>query len=130
MATQYSRATRSCSRSWADKVNVCGGIGMQQLCIALPIEPGKTQALKEFVKTITESRWREYEDFQKRSRVQKVTWFLQSSPRGDQFLIYNEGEDFARLTREFAASTHPFDVWLKQKFLEITGVDTDRFDPS
>lgn len=102
---------------------------MQQLCIALPIQPGKTQTLKEFVRTITESRWEEYEDFQKRGRVQKVTWSLQSSPQGDQFLIYNEGEDFPRLVSELAVSTHPFDVWFKQKVLEITGVDASTFEP-
>ncbi len=106
---------------------------MQQLCIALPIQPGKTQALKEFVKTITESRWKEYEDFQERSRVQKVTWCLQSSPLGDLFLIYNEGEDFAKLMSEFAVSTHPFDVWFRQKALKalgITGVDFSKFEPA
>ncbi len=103
---------------------------MEQLCLALPIQPGKTQALKEFVKTLTESRWKEYEDFQKRSRVQKVTWCLQSSPHGDQFLIYNEGEDLPRLISEFAVSTHPFDVWFGQKALEITGVDFRKFGPS
>jgi len=103
---------------------------MEQLCIALPIQPGKTHALKEFVKTLTESRRKEYEDFQKRSRVQKVTWCLQSSPHGDQFLIYNEGEDLPRLISEFAVSTHPFDVWFGQHLLEITGVDFRKFEPS
>src|SRR5262245_11417157 len=103
---------------------------MQRLCLAVPVQRGKTQALKEFVRTITESRWGEYEDFQERSRVQKVTWCLQRSPHGDQFLIYNEGEDFARLISEFAASTHPFDVWFRQQALEITGVDFRKFEPS
>ena len=103
---------------------------MQQLCIAFPIQPGKTQALKEFVKTITESRWKEYEDFQERSRVQKVTWCLQSSPQGDLVVIYNEGDDFTRLFSEFAVSTHPFDVWFRQKALEISGVDFSKFEPS
>jgi len=103
---------------------------MQQLCIALPVQPDKTQALKDFVRTITESRWREYEEFQQRSRVQKVVWCLQSSPHGDQFLIYNEGEDFVRLISEFAVSTHPFDVWFRQQALEITGVDFSTFEPS
>jgi hypothetical protein len=106
------------------------GLTMQQLCIAFPIQAGKTQALKELVKTITESRWTEYEDFQKRSRVHKVTWFLQSSAHGDQFLIYNEGEDFARLSSEFSESTHAFDVWFGQQLQEITGVDVRAFDAS
>ena len=103
---------------------------MQQLCIALPIQPGKTQALKEFVRTITESRWKEYEAFQERSRVQKVTWCLQRSPNGDLFLIYNEGEDFEKLISEFAVSTHPFDVWFREEALGITGVDFSQFEPS
>lgn len=103
---------------------------MQHRCIALPVLPGKTQALKEFVTIITESRWIEYEDFQQRSRVQKVTWCLQRSPHGDQFLIYNEADDFPRLLSEFGASTHPFDVWVRQNCLDITGVDMGRFDPS
>ena len=103
---------------------------MQQLCLALPMQPGKTQALKEFIKTITESRWTEYEEAQERFRVQKAIWCLQSSPHGDQFLVYNEGEDLARLIREFAVSTYPFDVWFRQKLQEITGVDFSQFEPS
>ena len=103
---------------------------MELLCIALPIQPGKTQALREFAKTITESRWKEYEDFQKRSRVQKVSWCLQRSPQGDLFLIYNEGDEFAKLISEFAVSVHPFDVWFRQKALEISGFDFSKFEPS
>src|SRR5262249_3496269 len=103
---------------------------MQKLCLALPVQPGKTQALREFVATLTGPRWGEYGDFQERSRVQKVVWCLQRSPHGDQFVIYNEGEDFARLISEFAVSTHPFDVWFKQQALDITGVDFSKFEPS
>ena len=103
---------------------------MEQLCIALPVQPGKTQALREFVTTIMESRWGEYEDFQERSRVQKVMWSLQSSPHGDQFLIYNEGEDFARLSSEFGVSTHPFDIWFQRQLQNITGIDARTFGPS
>jgi len=101
-----------------------------QLCIALPIQPGKTQILREFVKAIADARWEEYGDFQKRCRVQKVTWCLQSSPHGDQFVIYNEAADFAWLMREFAVSAHPFDVWFRQKLQESTGVDFSKFEPS
>jgi hypothetical protein len=106
------------------------GIGVEQLCLALPVQPGKMQALKEFVQTITESRWAEYEEAQKRYRVQKAIWCLQSSPHGDQFLAYNEGEDLARLFSEFAVSTNHFDVWFRQNLLEITGVDLSKFEPS
>jgi hypothetical protein len=98
---------------------------MQHFCIAFPIQPGRTRALNDFVETITE-RWSEYEDFQNRSGVQKVAWFLQSSPDGDQLLIYNEGEDFVRLARDFGASTHPFDDWFAQQLQDITGVDGAR----
>jgi len=103
---------------------------MEQLCLALPVQPGKTQALREFVETLTGSRWGEYEDLQKRSKVQKVTWCLQRSPHGDQLLIYNEGEDLAWLMSEFAASTHPSDVWFKRQALEVTGVDFGKFEPA
>jgi hypothetical protein len=103
---------------------------MQHLCIALPIRPGKTQDLKDFVKTLTESRWAEYDDFQKRSRVQKVVWFLQSSPHGDQFLIYNGGEDLSQLASDFFESTHPFDLWFGQQLHEITGVDLRKVQAS
>jgi hypothetical protein len=105
-------------------------IRMQQLCIALPIQAGRTQVLKEFVNTLTESQWAEFADFQKRSRVQKVVWFLQSSPHGDQFLIYNGGEDLSRLASDFFASTHPFDLWFGQQLQEITGVDLRKFNAS
>ena len=80
--------------------------------------------------TIRESRWGDYEDFQKRAKVQKVTWCLQRSPHGDQLLIYDEGEDLAWLISEFAVSSHPFDLWFKQQALEITGVDFSEFEPA
>jgi hypothetical protein len=72
----------------------------------------------------------EYEEFQRRCRVSKVTWCLQGSAHGDQFVIYNEAEDFVRLMSEFAASTHSFDVWFRQKLTEITGIDFTRFESS
>jgi hypothetical protein len=72
----------------------------------------------------------EYEDFQKRCRVQKVTWCLQSSPHGDQFVLYNDAEDFTWLINEFAEINAPFDVWFRQKLQEITGVDFTKFEPS
>jgi hypothetical protein len=103
---------------------------MQHLCIAFPIQPGKTQVLKDFVTTLTDSRSAEFDDFQKRSRVQKVVWFLQSSPRGDQFLIYNGGDDLSRLASDFFASTHPFDLWFGQQLQEITGVDLRQVEAS
>jgi hypothetical protein len=106
------------------------GKRMEHLCLALPVQPGKTEAVRAFVKTIVESRWNEYEKLQKRSRVQKVTWCLQSSPRSHQLLIYNEGEDLTALIREFAVSTHSFDVWFRHQALEITRVDFTRFEPS
>jgi hypothetical protein len=103
---------------------------MQHLGIALPIQPGKAPALRTFVRTITELKWRDYEEFQSRSRVQRVAWFLQGSPQGDQLLIYNEGEDFAKLVSDFGPSTHPFDVWFRQQLQDITGLDFAAFDPS
>jgi len=103
---------------------------MQHLCIALPIQSGKTQVLKEFVKTLKESRWNEFGDFQKRSRVQRVVWFVQSSPHGDQFLIYNGGEDLSNLASDFFASTHPFDLWFGRQLHEISGVDLRKLNAS
>jgi hypothetical protein len=94
------------------------------------VQPGKPQALESFVQAITESRWADYEDFQGRSQVRKVAWFLQSSPHGNQFLIYNEGDDFTKLVGDFAASTHPFDVWFEEQLRDITGLDVRTFDPS
>jgi hypothetical protein len=103
---------------------------MQHLCIALPIQSGKTEVLKEFVKALRESRWNEFDDFQKRSRVQRVVWFVQSSPHGDQFLIYNGGEDLSNLAGDFFASTHPFDLWFGRQLQEITGVDLRKVSAS
>jgi len=97
---------------------------LEQLSIALPVLPGKTPVLKEFVKSITDSKWEEYSAFQQRYAVHKVTWTLQSTPKGDFFIIYNEAEKgLSELFRQLFTSTHPFDVWARQKLLEITGID-------
>lgn len=97
---------------------------LKRFNVALPVLPEKTQALKEFVKTITQSRWEEYSAFQERYHVQKVTWTLQHTQRGDLFVVYNETEkDLGEIVEQIITSTHPFDVWFKEKVIEITGID-------
>ena len=83
-----------------------------QLCIALPIQPGKTRALGEDTNGF------------KMGGNTVLPKEVQGS-EGDMVPAH-----FASLIREFAASTHPFDVWFRQKLQESTGVDFSKFEPS
>ena len=61
---------------------------MAAFCIALPVLPGKRDAFKEFGKTATGARRREFEASEWRLGIPKEAWFLQSTPQGDFALVY------------------------------------------
>ncbi len=99
------------------------GFDLQQLIFTLPVVPGKTQALKEFIATAMGPKWKEYDASQKRHGIHKETWFLQSTPQGDWIISYAELDDIQKAFGGFAVSTDPFDVWARDQTKEITGID-------
>lgn len=53
---------------------------MQAFCGAFPVLPGKTEAAKEFAKTVIGPRYKEFDASEKRLKSTKEAWFLQKTP--------------------------------------------------
>jgi len=99
---------------------------MPAFCIALPVLPGKAEALREFGKTVDNPRRQEFEASERRLGIPKEAWFLQSTPQGDLALIYLEAREPEKSLGEFMASQDRFDRWFKDEVKEITGVDLNQ----
>jgi hypothetical protein len=67
----------------------------------------------------------EYDQSERRIGITKEYWFIAAVPSGDQLVVYMESADFTRALGMFAQSQEPFDVWFKQRLVEVSGVDLD-----
>jgi hypothetical protein len=98
----------------------------QQACLALPVLPGKKEALKKFVGALAGPKRKEYEGSGRRHKVQKETWFVQTTPMGDILLMYLEADDVTKALSVFSTDPHPFNAWVRQELNDVTGIDFNR----
>jgi len=97
---------------------------------AVPILPGKAEEWKQFAKELQGSRRVEYEASRRRVGLTKEVAALQRTPMGDFAVIYGETVgDAEEANRKLATSTDPFDVWFRQKVLELHGLDLTQPPP-
>lgn len=96
---------------------------MDYKAFAVPILPGRTAAARAFLQELDGPRSHDYAIRQRAIGVTKELWFLQETLNGDLLVIYLESTDFARGFNQFAESREPFDVWFKERFAAVTGVD-------
>jgi hypothetical protein len=96
---------------------------MDQVCFALPIIHGKTEAARAFMRELEGSRKREFAASEQRIGITKELWYLQHTPNGDIFVTYMESPDFGKALSQFAQSQDDFDQWFKQQMEDVTGVD-------
>ena len=99
------------------------GMFMESLIMALPILPGKTEAVKTMFRKVKEQKWADYEGVQKRQGIEKERDFLQITPQGDFLLIYIESKDIQKTFDTFTTSKDPFDLWYMDEMKKNTGVD-------
>lgn len=93
-----------------------------------PILAGREEEWRRFLQELAGSRREEYEDLRRRLGItgQKV-WFVRTR-RGETAVTYLECEEPGRIAARLAASTEPFDVWLKSKLSKFHGCDFAGFD--
>jgi hypothetical protein len=96
---------------------------MDQICLVLPILPGKTAAARDFMRELEGARNAEYDQSERRIGIGKEVWYLATLPSGDHFVAYMESPDFGTALNMFAQSHDVFDLWFKQRLAEATGVD-------
>lgn len=102
---------------------------MDQVCAAFPVLPGKSASARDFMRHLDTDRKADYDRSERRIGITKEAWFLAPAPAGDLLVGYMESKDFNSALRMFSQSKDAFDVWFKQRFAEITGVDFNNLPP-
>jgi hypothetical protein len=102
---------------------------MDQVCFALPILAGKSEAAHTFFGELEGERKSDFAVSEQRVEITKESWHLQQTPQGDLLLAYIESPDFSNALKSFSRSQEEFDEWFKQWLAEVTGVDLNHPPP-
>ncbi len=86
---------------------------------AAPLEPGKTEAARQFAREAYVTREAEMAESRSSQGLIREEVFLNQTPAGDLVVVYLEGDDPVDGNRQFAASNTPFDRWFKDRCKEI-----------
>jgi hypothetical protein len=97
----------------------------QLVALAFPVLSGKEGAARDFV-SMVKDRGDEFKDATRKRKVKREAWFIQQLPGSSTIISFIETDDVEKALSDFARSTDPFDVWLKDCAKSITGVDLSR----
>ena len=86
-----------------------------------PILAGREEGWRRFLQELSGSRREEYEDLRRRLGVTGQKVWLVRTRCGETAVSYLECEEPGRIAARLAASTEPFDVWLKARLAEFHG---------
>jgi hypothetical protein len=89
---------------------------------AFPVLAGKEDEPRKFAQE-TLGRSEEFEASQRRLGITTEEWSLQQSPMGSMVIVRFESPDVTAAFAAFGQSDDAFDVWFKNRVLDITGVD-------
>jgi hypothetical protein len=100
---------------------------MQLIVRAFPVLTDKQAEMHAFAKAMQTTRAAEAADFYRRIGTARETWHLQSTPAGDWVICVTQIPDrpIDDAAREYAGSTHAFDMWFKAQVRQLTGIDPE-----
>lgn len=90
--------------------------------IAIPILPGKTEAVKEFAHELSTTYHDAFAESRNKMNVQERS-FIQSTPMGDIVIVTLEGENPVEAFKRFAEGDDDFTRFFVSKVKELHGVD-------
>jgi hypothetical protein len=99
---------------------------LKPFAIAFPIPPGRADAFRKFAKAIMTEHKKEYAAAEKRLKVTKESWFLQSSPQGDLMIDYIEAANPEKAMSDSAKAKDEFSIWYREEAKAKLGVDMDK----
>lgn len=76
---------------------------MDQICLVLPILPGKTESAQDFQRELDGPRNADYDASERRIAITKEAWFIAATPAGEQLVAYIESPDFNKALGMFVA---------------------------
>jgi hypothetical protein len=109
---------------------MCDQVLSQIVALAFPVLSGKEGIARGFVSSVKDKH-KEIERSRKQRKVKREAWFLQQLPGSSTLIVFIETDDVEKAISDFAHSSDPFDVWLKDSAKSITGIDMSepRKDP-
>ena len=96
---------------------------MATLLLSIPVKPGQTDAARAFTREFSDARLEEFDASERRIGITAESWYLQRTGDTDYLTVYLEGPDLNASITAFSASRDPFDLWFKERVLDLTGVD-------
>ena len=96
---------------------------MDQICLLVPVLPGKTPDARDFMRELEGDRKPGYQRSEQRIGIVKEAWYLARTPAGDHLVAYMESADFPKALAMFSSSDDEFDVWFKHRLAGATGLD-------
>jgi Family of unknown function (DUF6176) len=96
---------------------------MDQICLVVPILPGRTADARDFMRELEADRKADYQRSEQRIGIVKEAWYLARTPAGDQLVAYMESPDFPKALAMFSQSQDQFDQWFKQRLADATSLD-------
>lgn len=102
---------------------------MATLLLSIPVKPGQADAARAFAHEFTGARLEEFDASERRIGITAESWYLQRIGDADCFTVYLEGPDLNASLTAFGSSRDPFDLWFKERLLELTGVDISAGPP-
>jgi hypothetical protein len=127
----YARNTpKSSARRIVDTANHDGkDLIVDQICLVLPVKPGKTADARAFMDELENVRKADYARSEEQIGIPKEAWYIATIPSGDLLVAYMESNDFNRSLQLFSASQDEFDLWFKERLDNATGLDLNNPPP-
>ena len=96
---------------------------MDQVCLVVPVLPGRTADARDFMRELEASRNADYQASEQRIGIVKEAWYLARTPAGDQLVAYLESPDVPAAFSARSRSHDEFDQWFKRRLADATGLD-------
>jgi hypothetical protein len=94
---------------------------MPILSYAVPIPPGKTEALQQHIAEAAKRA--DLDETFRGFGISRETWHLQETPQGDLVVLVFDAEDPSAMLAEFATSEAELPTWQRKCLKEILGID-------
>ena len=96
---------------------------MDHTCLVVPLLPGKEDELRAFYRDVEGPRQQDYDRSEQRLGITKEIAWRAPIDGGSAAVIYIESENFEQAFSQFVQSQDEFDLWFKQRVLDISGLD-------
>ncbi len=92
-----------------------------EFVIVAPILPEKRDGWHDMMREITGPRYAEWADHHRRMGVTREVVWEQRFPGMDVAIVCIDGRDPDQILDKMAESDHPFDIWFRERIIDVSG---------